>query len=425
MNGHAQTTVVYMGDSRYAYLGRSFADAHGFDLFNVVSSHPGTEHIGPYMISNGFNGDHSREYHPKLDINPFVSHDPAVDAQLETLSRRGDIIIVPYHTSDLSLPYPIVGPSSEITGPLNNKHLQTDIARAVGIPVPRQTIVESYPDLERTLERDFNGQAFVSLETSYGGYGNGIVRSLQELHDNPNISRDGPYAIAELLEVERSPSCMVLAASEHDAVILGMTDQILDRTHYRGNTHPTATSSERQHQIEEYSTQFALHLAREYGYRGVFGLDFMDTQNGLYGIDLNPRFTSWVGELGRQWDRSRNGRPTLVDMELMAVTDSWDADLGSHLDLDPLSWIIYQPHASPGFVTPKVPAYPSEDDIFERGSGVTIAGAPPEGAIFREDGKFGRVVSVGQTTREAQRQFQGAAHYIDTILSQQTESVTA
>ena len=76
---------------------------------------------------------------------------------------------------------------------------------------------------------------------------------------------------------------------------LGVTEQLIGEAfcsaspfQYCGSISGLAIASKEENQIQE----IAQGIANEFGLRGVFGIDFIQNEKGVWPVDINPRFTA-------------------------------------------------------------------------------------------------------------------------------------
>ncbi|RCW48746.1 MULTISPECIES: ATP-grasp domain-containing protein [unclassified Halanaerobium] len=94
--------------------------------------------------------------------------------------------------------------------------------------------------------------------------------------------------------IEGRVSSAIFAADGRSAEILGITEQLKDLNfqnsfRYGGNLLIRSTSD-----IIKKLQNMAESLSREYGLKGISGIDFILAPDGIYFIELNPRFTAAV-----------------------------------------------------------------------------------------------------------------------------------
>ena len=182
------------------------------------------------------------------------------------------------------LPYNVLGNSPEISKKASDKSKISQIFKQLGIPYP-----ESF-DLDTVRHESFDRYP-IMVKPSFGGGGlkNMLIKNSAELVDF-HAQYDGEEYVFQEYILGKSISVSVI--STHDAAkAIAVNEQLVGIEAlcsypfaYCGNITPYRS----QH------TDTVIHAAEQIvlalGLIGSNGVDFIETDNGIYAIEVNPRF---------------------------------------------------------------------------------------------------------------------------------------
>ncbi|MCK4849625.1 MAG: ATP-grasp domain-containing protein, partial [Candidatus Heimdallarchaeota archaeon] len=112
---------------------------------------------------------------------------------------------------------------------------------------------------------------------------------LQELISHSNIG--DRYMVESFQHTKSDPSSVWFITKNRRIFHLKTSNQILDEeTSHMGNEFPVNFD---ERQIKKLSYKIAKQFARE-GYIGPFGLDYIETKDGFFAVECNPRVTGSI-----------------------------------------------------------------------------------------------------------------------------------
>ena len=195
----------------------------------------------------------------------------------------------------------LFGASESATLRYNDKGSFKTICRQLGIPVVEGNIFEMHPEnSENPLEmkeiinsylskyktviiRGTMGEAGMSL---YKTEGNDISNLYRQIAN----SGEKVVIIEPFLNVASSPNDQWLIGRDGEITCLGMRDQICEKGMVHvGTLKGEKTSPDVLNYITETSKKIVNNMA-EFGYRGVVGIDYIVSDEGIFPIENNARF---------------------------------------------------------------------------------------------------------------------------------------
>jgi predicted ATP-grasp superfamily ATP-dependent carboligase len=169
-----------------------------------------------------------------------------------------------------------------------------DIARRARDPLVLQQLLReeglAFPETRRALEAAPLDGSWLA-KTYRGASGTGVWL----LDSEPARARAHEQHAFAQRRVEGVPAAAVYVLSEHEARLIGVTQQIVGdprlgakRWQYAGSIGPLAVSSPVKSQLEQLGglLQSRLHL------RGLVGVDVIIADDRLWHIEINPRYTA-------------------------------------------------------------------------------------------------------------------------------------
>ncbi len=229
----------------------------------------------------------------------------ASNDELRNFSSGG--LVLPYYAGSdefsaaKHLEGKLVGPRQDISNMYNDKTNLRRVLESLGTyPLTAGGIYEENSGydmlkslVERTISSSSHNKVFIRRGLGASGYGQylidgsnntNIYNQLKAVYDEIETS-GGDYLVEEFLNVSNSPS-VIAFIDESKIIPLAQTTQVLHDRKHAGNL---IDLTEDQNYI-----RFAMPLLEnmfENGYYGQVGIDFINTDKGLYICEVNARGT--------------------------------------------------------------------------------------------------------------------------------------
>jgi hypothetical protein len=169
----------------------------------------------------------------------------------------------------------------------------------LGIPVVKESIIDTYmteSEMARLIEHRLEKTGKVILRGEYGASASTIhvldhvdISFLQGLR-NRYPTRDR-FLVEPFFDTLSSPSSVWFIKRDGSIVHLRTSNQILENgISHLGNEFPVQFDDGF---VDRMSFRFAQHLARK-GFIGPFGLDYIQTEKGIFATECNPRMTGAI-----------------------------------------------------------------------------------------------------------------------------------
>lgn len=171
-----------------------------------------------------------------------------------------------------------------------------NICRKVGVPVVEDVEFQASEGIERLrsiVEDMLKETGIVIIRGEFGATASttNILEKVDDEELKEIIESGEPedrYIIEPFKKPLYSPSSVWFITKEKRIVHIRTSNQLLeDYISHDGNEFPGPYNEEL---IDEYSFRIAKEFAKE-GYVGPFGFDFIETKEGVYGTECNPRMT--------------------------------------------------------------------------------------------------------------------------------------
>ena len=136
--------------------------------------------------------------------------------------------------------------------------------------------------------------AFVSASYTSGGSESKIVYNKEDLegfyYGLRKANKNNNFLWAQLItDLKSSPNVSAIIIGKNKTKVICTADQILRGNVYLGNIFPTKVNNKIKMKLETITRKVG-HYLSVYGFRGLFGIDFIvDSKNKIYTTDLNPR----------------------------------------------------------------------------------------------------------------------------------------
>ncbi|MFQ6126892.1 MAG: ATP-grasp domain-containing protein, partial [Candidatus Heimdallarchaeota archaeon] len=175
---------------------------------------------------------------------------------------------------------------------INFKHL----CREVGVPVVEYAIFKTRQgvhELVQLIKMMSNKTGKVIVRGEYGASASTtyVLDRLDYSLINEIVASSKPedrYLVEPFYKTLSSPSSVWFITKIRTIVLLRTSNQLLEEgISHAGNEFPVQFAEE---QVNRYSFRIAKRLAEE-GFLGPFGIDYIETEKGLYATECNPRVT--------------------------------------------------------------------------------------------------------------------------------------
>lgn len=254
------------------------------------------------------------------DLNKQFSESAFIGTLLQKLiKKQGKVFILPFSSVWLNIDDPnviILGPDKNVAAKFDDKAEHVRLFERLGINTNSTTIYKDFEELRRNhKEYPF----FLSATFSSGGIESQSIYTAEDLEAYYSrlrpINKNHPLIAARLLNnIVLAANTSALVTDNNKTTVVCVSDQILRNNLYMGNIYPSKVTSNHYKLMQEVTEAVGNHLSRE-GFRGLFGLDFLITEDGqCYPVDLNPRRQG-----GYFCNAAMATRIDLIDLELRII----------------------------------------------------------------------------------------------------------
>ncbi len=307
----------------------------------------------------------------------------------------------------------LIGPKPEVVRKLSNKLYQYEKFSSI-VPMAEHRICSSLSDLLNTaseLQSRFTDGMFVSETYSAAGSNSAVVHSTEEIR-NRFKEENMEYLIARYIPHTYDPTVLAVAINENETFIAGVADQRIEGgNRFTGSTYPSTLDKSVIDRLWEYTRIVGRAIAEE-GYRGIFGCDYIVTENNdIYFIELNARKQGTTMEFCCTLENELpQGRPNLPEIEFYAVTEERLCENAMELKgyESHLSWSTYNLKMDRDVVTDNyIPHYRYERETFRLVKEGTLAKEymiiehVGESMLVKKGSFLGRIISVANSPHEA------------------------
>ena len=388
------------------------------DIYLVVG--PGSDMAGPDTPERSNSRMSAREF------SAIVSSDDAVTGVVKKLlDAQGELIINVFEASpELAFASDerirIIGPDPRVAASMNNKLWQYTMARDLEIPVPDGRVCGDLGEALDAARKIFSGdrRAFVSASYSAGGSNSIVASTVEEIQSRFSGISDG-LLVTEFIEHRHDPTVLGIVGGEEDVYIASVADQNILGTRFMGSTFPTVLGPDKVRSLKQMTRTIGSHMGSR-GYRGVFGCDFIvDDAGRIYFIEVNARKQGTTMETTLAMVHNLPGRPTLPEIEMMAVMNGRLPEGLEEMDSmnGPLCWGTYNYKAADDFLVKNyVPPSMEEEELFAeamagRGGHVVLDHVGPRTHIT-SGGFIARIVAAGPTPDDIRKGLKAGARQV-------------
>ncbi len=236
----------------------------------------------------------------------------------------------------------LIGPDKDLATASNNKISQYQDVNGIA-PLASHRFCDDVATLlqiTRSLRDEWNDGIFISCAYSAAG-SNSIVTHSQEELKSWSVGKEGTFLISRFIPHILDPTVLAVVANENDVYIAGVADQIIENgNRFVGSTYPSVATDQQKEKLHQYTQLIGQMLGRQ-GYRGIFGCDYIISNNGeIYFIEINGRKQGTTLEFCYSLEQALpKGSPMLPELEYYAVTENRFPD--NSLELSPISSVCH------------------------------------------------------------------------------------
>lgn len=257
-----------------------------------------------------------------------VSQDTEIRSLIKKISQKqnGTFIYMYESLSEMTLDeiegVSILGPDKEIARKVNNKSFQMQALEGC-VPIVDFQTCDGYEVLMATCENLFNTWTdgiFVTKEYSAAGVNSIVAHAMQDIKDKFD-GQDAPYLVTRFMPHTHDPTVLGVVANPNEVYIAGVADQCIQGgNRFTGSTFPSVLSIDLQEQLIVHTRNVGSWLA-EQGYRGIFGCDYIITENNeIRFLEINARKQGTTLEFCCTLEQNLpKGSPMLPEIEYYAV----------------------------------------------------------------------------------------------------------
>ncbi len=265
---------------------------------------------------------------PATEFMTAVSSDAYVLSLVDQILKQQDSLFVylfesiQQMTLDRIPGVSILGPDKGLARKLNSKAIQLPALSSI-LPVVDFEICRGYDAMiqatDRLRETWING-IFVTKAYSAAGV-NSIVASCKTDIQNKFLDQDDTYVVTRFMPHTHDPTVLGVVAGPTEVYIAGVADQRIEGgNRFTGSTYPSVLDAETVETLK-YHTRNVGRWMGAAGYRGIFGCDYIVTEQGLiYFLEINARKQGTTLEFCCTLDQILPpGSPDLTELEYYAV----------------------------------------------------------------------------------------------------------
>ena len=264
-----------------------------------------------WLRSHGLGSDYVVEYNAQsrdMTLSELIINNPEpVKNIIRQVGKKSKPVYVPWFSGCMEteaakvLGADLFGATETATLRYNDKSIFKTVCRDLGVPVVEGTSFEMHPEnnenciemeniingylttSDTVIIRGTLGEAGMSL---YKTQGNDISKIYQEIA----VSGEKCILIEPFLHVMSSPNDQWAISRDGTINSLGMRDQVCERGMVHiGTLKGVKTSPDILDYITKTSAKIVTNMA-EFGYRGVAGIDYIVSDDGIFPVENNARF---------------------------------------------------------------------------------------------------------------------------------------
>ncbi len=196
------------------------------------------------------------------------------------------------------------------------------------VPTPQSYVMHKQDLNQETIDRLFAQYNFLVLQEAGGSGGKTTYICLKnQLQDLQNLNKDC-YLVSGFVENNTPISVHLLLASNNVYVFQPSVQIIKHKSNYYGGDFAKVAdlSDDIKHKIKQYSFIIGQKLL-DLGYRGVFGINYVESKGKLFFLEINLRFMGSTFLLNKHL--ISQGLKTLQEYHIDACLDHF-IDLSSY-----------------------------------------------------------------------------------------------
>ncbi|MHC1576398.1 MAG: hypothetical protein ACXQTE_03490 [Methanosarcinaceae archaeon] len=262
-----------------------------------------------WLRSHGLGSDYVVEYDAhsrEMSLSELIVNDPEPVKQIiRQIGKKP--VYVPWYSGRMeaeaakALGADLFGATETATLKYNNKSAFKTVCQQLGVSVVEGTLFEMHPEnndnckemktiisgylstCKTVIIRGTLGEAGMSLYKTHGN-------DISEIYHEIAASGEKAIIIEPFLNVLSSPNDQWVISRDGTINSIGALDQICERGMVHiGNIKGTKCSPDVLNYITKTSQKIVNNMA-EFGYRGVVGIDYIVTDEGIFPIENNARF---------------------------------------------------------------------------------------------------------------------------------------
>ncbi len=262
-----------------------------------------------WLRSHGLGSDYVAEYKElsrELSLSELIVKDP--DPILKIIRETGrEPVYVPWFSGRMeaaaarALGADLFGAPEAATLKYNDKSDFKTVCRQLDVSVVVGDSFAINPgdsanagEMARVVNRHLSTHETVIIRGTRGGFGMSLYKTagddVPDLYRKIAASGEKAVMIEPFLHVIATPNDQWVIDRNGGISHLGLADQICERGMVHIGTQEGPPPSPRiQDYITQASRKIAKHMA-EFGYRGVLGIDYIVTDEGIFPVENNARF---------------------------------------------------------------------------------------------------------------------------------------
>ncbi|MBW2265440.1 MAG: hypothetical protein JRF28_04610 [Deltaproteobacteria bacterium] len=262
-----------------------------------------------WLRSHGLGSDHVVEYKAQsreMTLSELIVNNPEPIKKIIQKTGRKPVY-VPWFSGHMEteaakiLGADLFGASESATLKYNDKASFKNLCRQLGIPVVEGALFGMYPEnsdncfeMKKIINSYLSTHGTVIIRGTLGEAGMSLYKTdgndISKLYQQIADSGEKVVIIEPFLNIISSPNDQWVIGRDGKITPLGMRDQICERGMVHiGTLKGGKTSPDVLNYITETSMKIVNNMA-EFGYRGVTGIDYIVSDDGIFPVENNARF---------------------------------------------------------------------------------------------------------------------------------------
>ncbi|WP_342304836.1 hypothetical protein [Methanolobus sp. ZRKC5] len=269
-----------------------------------------------WLRSHGLGSDHIVEYNVhsrEMTLSELIVNDPeTVKKIIRQIGKKP--VYVPWFSGHMeteaakALGADLFGATETATLKYNDKSAFKTVCQELGVSVVEGSLFEMHPednanciDMKNIINGYLSTCETVIIRGTLGETGMSLYKTkgtdISEIYHEIAISGEKHVIIEPFLNVSSSPNDQWAISRDGNINSLGMRDQICERGMVHiGTLKGENPSPDILNYIAKSSAKIVNNMA-EFGYRGVVGIDYIVSDDGIFPVENNARFniSSYAG----------------------------------------------------------------------------------------------------------------------------------